>query len=111
MTAIPPNARERKRYILIKIDSEPRAEKTLVGRLVIQAGMQFLGELGMARAGIQFLEDTWNEKNSTGIIRVSHKYVDELKAALALVKEFEGKKITIHSVKVSGEINKLKEMR
>ncbi|MBI4096052.1 MAG: hypothetical protein HY438_04270 [DPANN group archaeon] len=107
MTNIPSSARERKRYILIKIDS-PEAEKTLVGRLVIQAGMQFLGELGMARAGIQFLEDTWNEKNSTGIIRVSHKYVDEVKSALALVKEFEGKKVQIHSIKVSGEINKLK---
>ncbi len=108
MTSIPSSARERKRYILIKVDSEPRAEKTLVGRLVIQAGMQFLGELGMARAGIQFLEDTWNAERQTGIIRASHKYVDEVKSALALVKEFEGKKITINSIKVSGEINKLK---
>ena len=107
MAAIPSAARERKRYILIKVDSE-RAEKTLVGRLVIQAGMQFLGELGMARAGLQFLEDTWNEETSTGIIRVSHKYVDDVKAALALVKEFDGRKVQIHSLKVSGEINKLK---
>ncbi|MEK6807639.1 MAG: Rpp14/Pop5 family protein [Nanoarchaeota archaeon] len=92
---------------MIKIDGL-EAEKENVKKLVIQAGLQFLGELGMARAGIQFLEDTWNEKDSTGIIRVSHKYVDEVKAALALVKEFEGKKITINSIKVSGEINKLK---
>ena len=108
MATIPSTARERKRYILIRVNSEPRAEKTLVGRLVIQAGMQFLGELGMARAGIQFLEDTWNEKTNTGIVRVSHKYVDDIKAAFALVKEFEGKKMQIHSIKVSGEINKLK---
>ncbi len=111
MKTLPPTARERKRYILIRVDSEPRAEKDLVNKLVIQAGLQFLGELGMARAGVQFLEDCWNEKDSTGIIRVSHKYVDEVKSALALVKEFEGKKITIHSLKVSGEINKLKGLK
>ncbi len=108
MKPLPPSAKERKRFILVKVESEMRAEKTLVGRLVIQAGMQFLGELGMARAGVQFLEDCWNEKDSTGIIRVSHKYVDEVKSALALVKEFEGKKVQIHSIKVSGEINKLR---
>ncbi len=107
MKSFPTSKQERKRYILIKIDGL-EAEKENVKKLVIQAGLQFLGELGMARAGIQFLEDTWNEKDSTGIIRVSHKYVDEVKAALALVKEFEGKKITINSIKVSGEINKLK---
>ena len=107
MTQIPSSARERKRYILVKIDS-PEAEKTLVGRLVIQAGMQFLGELGMARAGLQVVEDTWNAEHNTIIVRVGHKYVDEVKSALALVKEFEGKKITINSIKVSGEINKLK---
>ena len=106
MKSFPTSKQERKRYILIKIENL-KAEKENVKKLVIQAGLQFLGELGMARAGIQFLEDTWNEKDSTGIIRVSHKYVDEVKAALALVKEFEGKKITINSIKVSGEINKL----
>ncbi len=107
MAAIPSSARERKRYILVKIDS-PEAEKTLVGRLVIQAGMQFLGELGMARAGLQVVEDTWNAERNTVIVRVGHKYVDDVKSALALVKEFEGKKVQIHSLKVSGEISKLK---
>ena len=107
MKSLPSTARERKRYILVKIDS-PEAEKTLVGRLVIQAGMQFLGELGMARAGLQVVEDTWEPKNNTVIVRVGHKYVDDAKAAFALVKEFEGKRVQIHSLKVSGEINKLK---
>ncbi|MBI2041026.1 MAG: hypothetical protein HYT16_02900, partial [DPANN group archaeon] len=59
MKTIPSTAKERKRFILVKIESSGEVEKTLVGRLVIQAGMQFLGELGMARAGLQVVEDTW----------------------------------------------------
>ena len=107
MKSFPTSKQERKRYILIKIDGL-EAEKENVKKLVIQAGLQFLGELGMARTGLQFLEDSWNAKDSTGIVQVNHKYVDDVKMALSLAKEFEGKKVTINSIKVSGEINKLK---
>ena len=107
MKTFPSTKQERKRYILIKIEGF-EAEKEIVQKLVIQAGLQFLGELGMARAGLQVVEDTWEPKNNTVIVRVGHKYVDDAKAAFALVKEFEGKKVQIHSLKVSGEINKLK---
>jgi RNase P/RNase MRP subunit POP5 len=56
----------------------------------------------MARAGIQLLPETW--KDNTAVLRVGHKYVDETKAALALIKECEGKKITISATRVSGTI-------
>lgn len=106
MKAIPASAKERKRYIRIKVDSDSRVEKGDLEKLVIQAGLQLLGELGMARAGIQLLTDTWN--GHTAIIRVGHKFVDEAKAALALIKEFGGKKITVSAVKVSGTIANVK---
>ena len=109
MKSIPSSAKERKRYILIKIESERRVEKEDVVKLVIQAGLQFLGELGMARAGIQMVPESWD--GQTAIVRTGHKFVDETKAALALVKEFEGKKITISSIKVSGAIDKLKRVK
>ena len=108
MKAIPATAKERKRFILVKIDAKEKVEKGDVKRLVIQAGMQFLGELGMARAGLQVVEDTYDADKQTIIVRVGHKFVDDTKAAFALVKEFEGKRVQIHSLKVSGEINKLK---
>jgi len=107
MKTIPPSAKERKRYILIKVESDWKAEKNDIERLVIQACLQFLGELNMARIGMQLVPDSWDGK--TGIIRVGHKYVDEVKAALALMKEFNGHKITISSLKVSGSIEGLKK--
>lgn len=106
MKAIPSTSKERKRYILISVDSDLKVEKNDLDKLVIQAGLQFLGELGMARANVQLVPDSWNGR--TGIIRVGHTYVDEIKAALALVKEFNRHKITISSLKVSGSIEKVK---
>jgi len=106
MKAIPSSSKERKRYIRIKYDSDLKAEKNDIERLVIQACLQFLGELNMARAGIQFVPDSWS--GNTAILRVGNKYVDETKAALALVKDINGHKITISSLKVSGSIDKVK---
>jgi len=76
---------------------------------VTKACLQFLGQLGVARAGPQFLPESWDKKNKTGIIRIGHKYVNEAKAALALVKEIGEARVTFACLLVSGSIKKLKE--
>ena len=109
MAKIQPASKERKRYIRIKVDSAYRVEKGDLDRAVIQAGLKFLGELNMAPAGGQLLADTWDGKHA--IVRTGHKYVDDTIAALALVKDIDGKKATISSVKVSGAVDKLKRTK
>ena len=106
MKPLSPTLKERKRYILFKIISEQTLEKGKVTELIKNAGLQFLGEWGMAKSGLQFLPETW--KKDRGIIRVGHKYVNEAKATLAFVKEYKGQKVTITCLKVSGNIGKLK---
>ena len=106
MKPLLPTLKERKRYILFELTSEKKIEKKIVGEQVRKACLQFLGELGMARAGVQFLPETYN--NGKGIIRVGHKYVDEVKAALALVSKIDGKKASFNISKVSGIIDRLK---
>jgi len=107
MKPIKPSSKERKRYILFKLKSDKEVEKDDVQKLVIQAGLQFLGELNMARSGLQFLADTWNKKNMTGIVRTGHKFVNETKAALALIKG----KVTASTIKTSGSLDKLKQIQ
>ena len=107
MKPLLPTLKERKRYILFQITSTEKIEKKIVGDQVRKACLRFLGELGVAKAGVQFLPETY--KGGKGIIRVGHKYVDEVKAALALVKEINGKKVSFNVTKVSGIIDRLKE--
>ena len=101
-----PTMKERKRYILFKVTSSSEVTKAEISEQVTKACLQFLGELGVANAGVQFLPETW--KNNRGIIRVGHKYVDHVKSSLALVKKIGNKKVTITCLKVSGNIGKLK---
>ena len=107
MKPIKPSSKERKRYILFKLKSNTKVEKNDVQKLVIQAGLQFLGELGMARSGLQFLPKTWNKANMTGIIKTGHKFVNETKVALALIKG----KIAVSTIRTSGSIDKLKQLQ
>ena len=65
----------------------------------------FLGELNLAKAGVIMLHN----KGNKGIIRVNNEYVDEVKVALALINDYNGNKVKIESIKVSGVINKLEK--
>ena len=65
---------------------------------------KFLGELGMAKAGVMILSN----QNNAGIIRVNHTSVDEVKVALALINNYQGNEIKVETIRVSGVINKLK---
>lgn len=103
MKPLIPSLKEKKRYILFKVLGKKLGAGELAS-LISKAGHQLLGELGLAKAGLHFLPETWN--GETGIIRVGHKFTDEAKAVLALVKE-----VTITTIKTSGTIKKLKELR
>ena len=58
----------------------------------------FIGDLGMARAGIKFLK----KKGNKGVIQVNNKSLNEIKTALALIE-----KENVRTLKVSGMLNKL----
>lgn len=81
-----PSLREKPRYIKYET-----AQKMSVDT-IYQNIKEFLGELGMAKAGIKMM------KNS--IIRTNTKNLDEVKSALVLVKGLE-------IVKVSGLLNRI----
>lgn len=108
MKPILPSLKERKRYILFHVISNTRVSEKDISKCVFQACLQFLGELGMAKAGIQFLPETWDIDKQTGVIRAGHKFVDHAKAALALIKDISGEKAIIRCLKVSGTIINVK---
>ena len=103
---IPPTARERKRYLLVTVESESPVSRAGLENSITNAGLQFLGELGTAQSGMRPLGETFNGK--TIIIRTGHKYVDQTKAAISLIKSIDEKKARLSVIKVSGSISKLK---
>ncbi|MCH8003629.1 MAG: ribonuclease P protein component 2 [Nanoarchaeota archaeon] len=102
-----PSLREKKRYLAYEVISNSRFNDAVsVNKAIYDAANVFLGNLGMAKAGIIPINDKWNDKTQRGIIRVSNKHVDELKASLIFVKNIQGKDAMVKSVGASGILKK-----
>lgn len=102
-----PSLREKKRYLAFEIISKTKInEFSKVKETMLQSLFRFLGESGMAKAGILFLEDKYNKDKQKGIIRVSHKYVNELRASLALIQKMDNQAVIVRSIGLSGILKK-----
>ena len=102
-----PSLREKKRYLTFEIISKGKIKEfSTVSSSIWSNLLSFMGELGAAKAGIWLLADKYNEKTQRGIIKVSNKYVNELKASLSLIKEIDKKEVIVRSIIVSGMLNK-----
>ena len=88
--------REKKHYLVLS--SEDSGEEAIK-----KAILDFIGTLGYAKAGIFFVEQDKANGMAYFIIGVETKYVDQAKAAIALMKP------KVRCVGVSGTIKKAKE--
>ncbi len=70
------------------------------------ATKEFLGILGLSKAGIIVLKERFNKEKQKGILKVNNKYTDELKASFTLIMDIKKTKVTIRSVGTSGIIDK-----
>jgi len=103
-----PTLKERKRYLAFEIVSKSAInDSKQVSENILTKSHEFLGVLGMSKAGIQTLK--YNKANQRGLIKVNNKHVDELKAALNFVKDINGKDVIIKSIGVSGILKKAQE--
>jgi len=101
-----PSLREKKRYLAYEVISKNRFNDAVhVNKAILDAANQFLGNFGMAQAGILPI-DKWNENTQRGILRVNNKHVDNLKASLVFVKDIDGKDVIVRSVGASGILKK-----
>ena len=100
-----PSLREKKRYIAFEVQTNERIGLEQAKKAIEQTMKGFLGDLGIARAGILFLND-WKENR--GIIKVNTKYVDEIKASFALIQDIAHHKAIVKSIGVSGALEKIR---
>ena len=109
MKPVIPSLREKKRYLVFEIKSNTNFKQSSVEKAVTEEILKLIGTLGYSKAGVIFLKD--NYKNNKGILRVGHKYVDEVKMALGLIQKIEKKNLKINTIYVSGILNKAKKYR
>jgi len=98
-----PTLREKKRYLVYEVIADKEVLRNDAEIAIKQALQQFLGDYGMAKAGVIFLKD-W--KNQRGIMKISHKETDKVRAGLILVKEINKEKAIVKSIGLSGILEK-----
>ncbi|RLE38858.1 hypothetical protein DRJ17_02785 [Candidatus Woesearchaeota archaeon] len=102
-----PSLKEKKRYLAYEIIADKRIDAQSAEDVITKTSLDYLGALGYGEAGIQVLKETHD--NNRGLIRVGHKHVDRLKAALIFITKIKNQNVIVRSLGVSGVIKKAKE--
>lgn len=102
--------RLRKRYVLFDIHY---LSKPLDGRKVFvnicEMFKTIFGVIAYSSANLKLIE--YNQNSYMGIIRVSHKYVESLRATIALIRQIDNEEVIFHIHRVSGTLKSLREYK
>jgi len=104
-----PCLREKKRYILFKVHSERSIDYDNVKNAIYDSVAEWLGSNDLPKANVHIIKNLWKQREMTGVIRCSVKFVDDVKMALALVHQIGDEKVIIQSLRVSGTIKSIKK--
>lgn len=106
-----PVLKEKKRYLLFEVISPVKFSTEEVKSAVEEGIRRFLGELGLAKAGAMFISEKWDSAKQRGLLKISHNIVDEVIAALILIKSIKNREVIFRSVKVTGTVKKSKSIK
>lgn len=98
-----PSLKQKKRYIVFEIIGEKFSIEE-VKTAVEEALLLFLGQLGLAKTAPMFLKEKF--KDNKFIVKINHKFVDECKSALILIKKIKNKEVMVRSIITSGTLKK-----
>lgn len=101
-----PSLREKKRYLVFEVLSENPINSENISSAIHKSCTNYLGEKGMAAAAPIVLENKWNGEKQRGVLKVSRKEVDNVRAALTLTTHIGNEQAIISTIGVSGIIKK-----
>ena len=99
-----PSLREKKRYLTFRIISEEPLDYDNVKGAIWHSMENWLGQNELAQASPRLIKNLWNPKTSSGFLQCSPKYVDQIKVALALIKQIGDTRVIFQVLRVSGTI-------
>ena len=106
MKPLKPSLKEKKRYVVFEIISKDNHSVNDVSQAIKNKIKEFLGIKESGKAGIMFINNLWQDKTQKGVIRVNSKYVDDIRACFATLKEINCSGVLVRSLGVSGTIKK-----
>ena len=105
---LPPTLREKKRYLAFEIIGEEKIGFGDILNAFWHSLLNLIGEVGVSRANIWFVSDSWDSERQRGLIRCETRYVEYVRAALALIERVGDKRMIIYTLGVSGTMKAAK---
>jgi len=102
-----PSQTERKRYVFFRVRLSRRLDFSEVRNAINDSLLGWMGNAGFAKARPWVIKNLWNANE--GVIQCSHRYVDDVKFALALIHQIGDARVIFHTVRVSGTLKSGKE--
>lgn len=102
-----PTLREKKRFILGKIESEKKFEFKEISEKLIEEIIFYLGAIEFSKSGIWLLRDKFDYEKQEFIIKVSVRSKDKLVGILSIINKISNSKVKIKTLKVSGTLKGL----
>ena len=99
-----PSMREKKRYIVFTVISERPVDYDFVRDALWNSMTHWIGEAGLAKAGIRLVKNLWDRNGQRGFIQVHPKYVDAVKVSMGLIHQLGDQRVIFQSIRVSGTI-------
>ncbi|MFH1106083.1 MAG: Rpp14/Pop5 family protein [Candidatus Aenigmatarchaeota archaeon] len=98
----------RNRYLTFEIISESEVQFGDFVNVAWNSILSFLGERGASRAGVWIVKDLWDQKQQKGVVKCSHRAVESVRSALALITRIGDSRIIINIAGVSGTMQSAK---
>ncbi len=99
-----PSLREKKRYLAFEVISKKNLTFRQISKAILDSALKYSGIKGVAEMGLIILKEKFNKNK--GIVRVSTKKVNSLKASLALIKNINNILVVFKTINVSGILQK-----
>ncbi len=99
-----PSMREKKRYVFFSIHSDNPVSYSEMKNAVRNSLIKWLGDKDYSAAKIRVIKNQWSPSESRGVLRCSHRYVDDIKMSLALIHQIGDSRVIFRTLRVSGTI-------
>lgn len=108
LKVLSPTLRQKKRFILAKIESNKQFEFKELSENLIEELITYLGVVDLGKSGIWILRDKFNAKEQTITIKVGTKFKDKLIGILSLISKIGITQVKIKTLKTSATLKGLK---
>ena len=102
-----PSLREKKRYLVFQVISNEKINNAdAVSDAIWRSSLQFIGLLGVAKAGLMVLNNKWNKELQRGIIKVSNHYSDKIRISFLFINKINNYDVIVQTRGISGILKK-----